>query len=330
MASVLFGAARRRMPIHASRLTKCSVSAKKIHVSQSTRRASEDGDLLDEPVSQITSQKYTKSLPKFSNSRERKFQELLQFVRDRTGRVKVVKSGQVRATAWLRLFQLASKAEHLEAVAEAFPRWRESGKSFNPLDTEMFIRRCGELDCPLLALKVFGDHPKYGLALSSFPAARTLLHSLYQNYPLENTITAVSLFGMNNLPPVTNDPASCAMLYAACLRSKNKHASLLGRDIRMALRKLLSDTTPYSEPKENKLRARYSVKPDLWLLEALRDIKKTKRDQGRGSWWITEWIAGGEGRVLPPLAERRHHARGEKRWQGESTPASSAPQQLHA
>lgn len=254
----------------------------------------------------------------------------------------------------MRLFQLASKAEHLEGVAETFPQWRESGKSFTPLDTEMFVRafvvqcsyrfvdthpvslphtigRCEELDCPLLALKVFGDHPKYGLALSSFPAARTLLHSLYQKYPLENMIAAVSLFGMNNLSPVTNDPASCAMLYAACIRSKNKHASLLGRDIRMALLKLLGDTTPYPEPKEKFLRARYSVKPDLWLLEALRDIKKTKRDQDRGSWWITEWIAGGEGRVLPPLAERRYQARGGKHLSEESTPATeSAAQQLHA
>lgn len=107
------------------------------------RRASEDGDLLgipDEPVSRITSQKSTTSLHNYWNTRERKFRELLQFVRDRTGRVKVVKSGQVSTSAWLRLFQLASKAEHLEAVAETFPQWRESGKSFSPLDTEMFVR----------------------------------------------------------------------------------------------------------------------------------------------------------------------------------------------
>lgn len=276
-------------------------------------------------------------------------------MRDRTGRVKVVKAGQVRTTAWLRLFQLANKAEHLEAVTELFPQWRESGKSFTPLDSEMFVRtsialcssrfvvtltacliscptgRCEELDCPLLALKVFGDHPKYGLPLSSFPAARTLFHSLYQKYPLENVIAVVSLLGLNNLSPVTMDPASCAMLYAACLRSKNKHASLLGRDIRIALQNLLRETNPHPEPKEKFLRARHSVKPDLWLLEALKDIKKTKRDQGRGSWWITEWIAIGEGRVLPPLAERRHQARGAKHVRDPSAaPATSAPQQVYA
>ncbi|KAF8548609.1 hypothetical protein OG21DRAFT_1526387 [Imleria badia] len=322
MASVLVGAARRCVPVRISRLSGCSVLVKQIHVSQPTRRAVEDSDLLSIPHEPA----------KYSNARERKFNELLQFVRDRTGRVKVVKAGQVRITAWLRLFQFASKAEHLEAVAELFPQWRASGKSFTQLDTEMFVRRCEELDCPLLGLKVFGDHPKYGLALSSFPAARTLLHSLYQKYPLENVIAAVSLFGLNNLSPVTKDPASCAMLYAACLRSKNKHASLLGRDIRIALQELLRDTEPYSEPKEKKIRAQHSVKPDLWLLEALRDMKKTKSDQGRGSWWITEWIASGEGRVLPPLPERRYQARGGKNVQEESVTSASrsAAQQSYA
>ncbi|KAG9311494.1 hypothetical protein JVU11DRAFT_7690 [Chiua virens] len=274
----------------------------------------------------------TTSLPKCTNSREQQFHKLLQFVRDRTGRVKVVKAGQVRATAWLRLFQLASKAEHLEAISEMFPRWRESGSSFSSLDVEMFVRRCEELDCPLLALKVFGDHPKYGLPLSSFPAARTLLHSLYRTYPLENVIAAVSLFGVNNLSPVTNDPASCAMFYAACLRSKNKHASLLGRDVRIALQTLLNETTPYPEPKEKNLRARYSVKPDIWLLEALRDIKKTKKDQGRGASWITEWLARGEGRLLPMLAERRYRARhGNHGPDALSAPTTSGVRQaLHA
>lgn len=191
--------------------------------------------------------------------------------------------------------------------------------------------RCKELDCPLLALRVFGDHPKYGLALSSFPAARTLIHSLYRKHPLENTIAAVSLLGMNNLAPVTSDPASCAMLYAACLRSKNEHASLLGRDIRVALQKLLSDTKPYTEPKERHLRARYSIKPDLWLLEALGAIKQIKKDQGRGSSWITEWIARGEGRVVPPLSERRHQARSAKHLQRAAMPTTGQPlQQVHA
>lgn len=229
-----------------------------------------------------------------------------------------------------RVGKIVHPAGHRDVRSYVYP---PSLYRFVGILTALYISgRCEELDCPLLALKVFGDHPKYGLALSSFPAARTLLHSLYQKHPLENVIAAVSLFGLNNLSPVTKDPASCAMLYAACLRSKNKHASLLGRDIRIALQQLLKDTEAYSEPKEKILRARHSVKPDLWLLEALRDIKKTKSDQGRGSWWITEWIAGGEGRVLPPLSERRYQARGGKPMPEELVTAASrsAAQQLYA
>ena len=137
------------------------------------RRAGEDGDLLgipDEPVSETTLQNSTKPLPKYSSARERKFHELLQFVHDRTGRVKIVKSGQVRATAWLRLFQLASKAEHLEAVAEVFPRWRESGESSTPLDTEMFVRTCLSPDA-----RIFRRHTH---RLSLLPAPQAAAKSL--------------------------------------------------------------------------------------------------------------------------------------------------------
>ncbi|KIJ08936.1 hypothetical protein PAXINDRAFT_102401 [Paxillus involutus ATCC 200175] len=269
--------------------------------------------------------KYTchplRQISKNSNPRERKLIELLQFVSDRTGRVKVVQAGQVRSSVWLRLFQLATKAEHLESIAEIFPKWRESGKSFNALEAEMFVRRCEELECPLLALKVFGDHPKYGFGLTSFSAARNLLHSLYEKYPVENTVAAASLFGVYKLPPVTSDPACSAMLYAACIRSKKKKAGLLGRDLRLPLKELLEKTKPFAEPKGSIVRTLYSTKPDIWLLEALRDIKETKREQGRGTWWITEWICKGEGRELPPLLERRYQA---KFWTGPPRPVEDA------
>ncbi|KAF9218850.1 hypothetical protein BS17DRAFT_770434 [Gyrodon lividus] len=299
-------------------------------MSPPARHARDDDDLFsvsDEPLIKTQPQKTSKALPKFSDSRERKFHDLLQFVNDRTGRVKVIKAGQVRSTAWLRLFQLASKAEHLEAVAEIFPKWRESGKSMNSLDAEMFVRRCEELECPLLALKVFGDHPKYGFDMTSFPAARNLLHSLYGKYPVENTVAAASLFGVYKLPPVTSDPACSAMLYAACVRSGNKNAGLLGRDLRLHLKELLEKTEPFAKPKERVLRARYSAKSDLWLLEALRDIKKTKKEQGRGAWWITEWLWKGEGRELPSLPERRYQA---GFWTNPPLPMADAPQPLRA
>jgi hypothetical protein len=280
-------------------------------MSPPARAAHDDDDLFsipDESETQTQTQPQKSPHGLSKNSREGKFHELLQFVSDRTGRVKVAKAGQVRSTAWLRLFQLAAKAEHLESVAEAFPGWRESGKSFSSLDAEMFIRRCEELEYPLLALKVFGDHPKYGFDLTSLPGARNLLHSVYQKSSVENAVAAAALFGVYKLPPVTSDAACCAMLYAACLRSKNKNAGYLGKDLRLHLQTLLEKTEPFAQPKERIVRARYSSKPDLWLLEALGDIKKTRKERGRGASWITEWVCKGEGRKLPPLSERRHQA----------------------
>ncbi|KIK89809.1 hypothetical protein PAXRUDRAFT_831758 [Paxillus rubicundulus Ve08.2h10] len=325
MASIILRTAKRHFPLQPSCLAQCSVLVRQIHVSPPATSPRVDDDLFsDEPETRDQFQKAPQTNPlssKFPNPRERKFNELLQFVSDRTGQVKVVKAGQVRSTVWLRLFQLATKAEHLESVVEIIPKWRESGKSFSALEAEMFVRRCEELKCPLLALKVFGDHPKYGFSLSSFFAARNLLHSLYGEYPVENTIAAASLFGVYKLPSVTSDPVCSAMLYAACIRSKNKNAALLGRDLRLRLKELLEKTKPFAEPKGSMVRALYSTKPNIWLLEALRDIKETKREQGRGTWWITEWIWKGEGRELPPLPERRYQA---KFWTGPQRPVEDA------
>lgn len=78
--------------------------------------------------------------PTRTSRRGRQFHQLFQFVTDHTGRKPVRKQAQVRQSAWLRLFQLASKPEQLELVTEAFPRWRDSGKVFKPIHAEMFAR----------------------------------------------------------------------------------------------------------------------------------------------------------------------------------------------
>ena len=77
--------------------------------------------------------------------REQQFYELVEYVTERTGRKRAVKAGQVRQTAWLRLFQLANSQEQLEMVAELFPRWRDSGKEFRPIHAEAFVRESSVL-----------------------------------------------------------------------------------------------------------------------------------------------------------------------------------------
>lgn len=77
--------------------------------------------------------------------REQQFYELVQYVTDHTGRKRAIKAGQVRQTAWLQLFQLATSSEQLEMVAELFPRWRDSGKEFRSTHAEAFIRESSVL-----------------------------------------------------------------------------------------------------------------------------------------------------------------------------------------
>lgn len=219
---------------------------------------------------------------------------------ERTGRRRVNPAGQVRQSAWLRLFQLASKPEHLERVSEMFPRWRDSGKTFKPAHAEMFARtlsryistpfdrlctpvfigRCEELKCPLLALKIFGDHTKYGFGMTSLPAGRQLLHSLYDKYPLENTITAASLFGVYGLPSVANDLTSTAMLYASCVRSKDPHAQVVAKNLKRQFTKQIVQTDEVKEPTERLVRAQHGMKPTLWLAKAIKQIKTAHREQG--------------------------------------------------
>jgi hypothetical protein len=85
--------------------------------------------------------------------REQQFYELVQYVTDRTGRKRTIKAGQVRQSAWLRLFQLATSSEQLEMVAELFPRWRDSGKEFRPIHAEAFIRESSILSLPRSLLR---------------------------------------------------------------------------------------------------------------------------------------------------------------------------------
>ncbi|KAG1722706.1 hypothetical protein EDB19DRAFT_1884325 [Suillus lakei] len=228
--------------------------------------------------------------------REQQFYELVEYVTDRTGRKRAVKAGQVRQTAWLRLFQLANSSEQLQMVAELFPRWRDSGKEFRPIHAEAFIRRSEELKCPTLALKVFGDHSKYGLGLSSLFAARHMLHSVYAKHPLSDSMTVAALFGVYKLPPVSSDLAACSMLYLACLKDNSANAHVVGKALYEELQKQVQDKPPVRAPQDSVMRARYAEKPNIWLLDALKTIEKVHKKTGKEWRWIRYWTAEREWR----------------------------------
>lgn len=228
--------------------------------------------------------------------REKQFYELVEYVTDRTGRKRAVKAGQVRQTAWLRLFQLANSSEQLEMVAELFPRWRDSGKEFRPIHAEAFICRCEELKCPSLALKVFGDHSKYGLGLGSLSAARHMLHSVYDKRPLSDSMTVAALFGVYKLPPVSSDLAACSMLYIACLKDNSANARVVGKVLYEELQKQVQDKPPIRAPQASVMRARYAEKPNIWLSDALKTIEKVHKKTGKEWRWIRYWTTEREWR----------------------------------
>ncbi|KAG1893817.1 uncharacterized protein F5891DRAFT_763932 [Suillus fuscotomentosus] len=280
-----------------------SVCRRNFHLTTVVQQTRDD-DLFSSVIPSETSvpdpsKSTTASKAKFQDAAARRapqFYELVEYVINRTGRKRAVKAGQVRQTAWLRLFQLASSSEQLEMVAELFPRWRDSGKEFRPIHAEAFVRRCEELNCPTLALKVFGDHSKYGLALSSLFAARHMLHSVYDKRPLSDSMTVAALFGVYKLPPVSSDLAACSMLYVACLKDNSANARIVAKALYEELHKQVQDKPPVKAPQESVIRARYAEKPNIWLLDALKTIEKVHKKTGKEWRWIRYWTTEREWR----------------------------------
>ncbi|KAG2064139.1 hypothetical protein BDR04DRAFT_1110588 [Suillus decipiens] len=301
MASLLSLSSRPQALFRLASVVNQSVCRRNLHLTAVVRQTRDDDLFSFASATPVSEASKSTTVPKAKSQdaatrREKQFYELVEYVTNRTGCKRVVKAGQVRQTAWLRLFQLANTSEQLEMVAELFPRWRDSGKEFRPIHAEAFIRRCEELKCPTLALKVFGDHSKYGLGLSSLFAARHLLHSVYNKRPLSDSMTVAALFGVYKLPPVSSDLAACSMLYSACLKDNSANARIVGKALYEELQKHALDKPPIRAPQESVVRARYAEKPNIWLLDALRTIEKVHKKTGKEWKWMRYWTTDREWR----------------------------------
>ena len=69
-----------------------------------------------------------------------RFDQLYNFVSERLGYRPAVKTPQVRQSAWIHLFGLATTTEQLEKVTELFTRWRDSRRIFDDHHAEVFVR----------------------------------------------------------------------------------------------------------------------------------------------------------------------------------------------
>ncbi|KAK7683066.1 hypothetical protein QCA50_013738 [Cerrena zonata] len=221
--------------------------------------------------------------------RLRRFNKLHKYVSDRTGiKPKSTDGSQVRKTAWLHLFSLATTKEQLESVAELFPKWRESRRPWSTAHCEQFVRRCEELDCPQLALSVFGNHSKYGFDLSE-KAARQLLHSLHMEHPLSETMTLIALYQVYKLPPVSNDLVASAMVASACFKAGTPEALTVAKALLPELEKLLKETDPKSMEYPTDWKERLQVKEKTWLTWSLNKIQTAMEKQDIPSGWLKEW-----------------------------------------
>ncbi|CDO78187.1 hypothetical protein BN946_scf184694.g2 [Trametes cinnabarina] len=224
--------------------------------------------------------------------RNARFDEMYQFMKsciaDKTEHVR-----QVRSATWLHLFSLATTPEQLEQVAELFPKWRDAKRTFRPATAEKFGRRCEELHCPQLAIKVFGDHPKYGLDLT-LEAAKPVLHALHLEHPIRDTITFSALFGVYKLPPVSSDLVCSSLLITACYKHPS-HASLtIARALIQSLRQLLQRTEPASMALRDEDHGKPADKEKRWLAWTLKKIEQALQREKRDFSWLRKWrIASG-------------------------------------
>ncbi|KAF8919668.1 hypothetical protein CPB85DRAFT_1277632 [Mucidula mucida] len=157
-----------------------------------------------------------------------KYDSLLQFVTPRltaTGAQKrsLLKHPPfVRKTAFSQLVQLSSTPAQLEQIAELLPSWSVTyDHKFQDHVAEEFVRRCDTLGCPQLAVKVFGNLPRYHFRLSQ-TAAQRLMHSLYRHRMHQDVLTVAAYRPAHDLCPVEQDLVASAIVSAASIKTSNK------------------------------------------------------------------------------------------------------------
>ncbi|KAG6902128.1 hypothetical protein C0995_004074 [Termitomyces sp. Mi166 len=247
-------------------------------------------------ASSVVKAKATKSRKLSEEDRVARFNQTLEFVTPRLGRNPTIKMPMVRNSIWAQLVQLAMTKQQLETITGMFSRWVESGHKFDNSFSELFVRRCEELKCPLLALKVYGDFAKYSLPLS-LPAARQLLHSLHREHPIETVMTATSLYDVYNLPSVSEDLVSASLVASACFKHNTKDSLTVANVLVPQIKTLLEDHQPQPKPAQGDAKkvstpspGAFSEKPSTWLKWTLKKIDQTiysqtgKRDTAIRSW----------------------------------------------
>ena len=151
----------------------------------------------------------------------------------------------------------------------------------------LIIGRCVELRCPELALTVFSNRPAYRMDLT-LPAARQLLYILHEGRQVSDVVHLAALFPLYNLPALSSDPISCALLTSACLREVNisgsEPAQVIAATLLSPFKQLLSQTPPMSLSVVGN-----RFLESRWMKDAMLSILDSLVVQGHEAGWVRDW-----------------------------------------
>ncbi|KAF8960433.1 hypothetical protein BDZ97DRAFT_1665763 [Flammula alnicola] len=201
--------------------------------------------------------------------RRERFEKHIQFIEPRVGRKPTVKDARIRKRMFVTLLDLAASEDELRKIVALIPRYKEVGGELIDSFAEAFVRRCQELQCPPLALEVFGNYAKYDIRLN-LEAAQWLVHSLYISHPLEKLMIATALYPVYNLPPVSEDLASASMVAAACYKHKTPESLSVAEALRPKINAMLEQVQISQAPDHA------SKKKNKWIAWSLQRANKAK------------------------------------------------------
>ncbi|KAH9478045.1 hypothetical protein JR316_0010282 [Psilocybe cubensis] len=188
------------------------------------------------------------------STRQQRFEAHLAYITPRLGRTPEVANPRIRKRLLITLAQLAKTEEELTKVSNLLPGYHAAGLEVPEGYAEVFARRCQELTCPRLALDVFGNFPRYQLALT-IPAGQYLVQSLAVHDPKQLPI-ALALFSAYKLPPLAEDLTTAAIVAGAFANVKSKSKKntekapvlrALVEDLRAPIAQLLERTKQETE-----------------------------------------------------------------------------------
>ena len=112
------------------------------------------------------------------------------------------------------------------------------------------------------------------------------MHSLHVKHPLASSVTLMALYPAYNLPPISTDLVSSAMLTTACISQESKQSQVLIDALLPSIKRLLKNTPPI--PPSKPIR-HDEDREQFWLARTLAKIEKALEKQGRDHQWLHEW-----------------------------------------